>query len=434
MAKRATPEEVGEVPEFNQKALSAWKPGPTTRTFSDPKTPGLVLRVTSKGAKTYFYTYRMGGRGTKFQWLKVGDFSATPLVRAQELARGYRTQRDQGIDPAKALEAAAHRGATVEDACKRFLLEYAPKNLSPKSQKDYADSIRVHIVPGLGQIPIRDLTRDQVASWHAGLVGKGGRGSVAANRALAVLSSVCTQAEIWGLRDEGANPCRHVDRFEEAPRVRDIQPEELRAVGEALRALDGTCTPWALAAVRVCALCAGRVSEVLGLRRDRDVHLRRGYALVRKHKTSRKTGAKHLELPPAAVTLLQALPEVAGNPYYFPGRAKGMPMSRHGLHKTWLLVCEKAGVVGLHLHDFRSFAASEALAQGLSDKAASQVLGHADVRTTQRHYAKVRQAAATEASAKVSAPVAQAFGLAPETEAAAQRRRLVRRAIQRLKP
>ena len=109
-------------------------------------------------------------------------------------------------------------------------------------------------------------------------------------------------------------------------------------------------------------------------------------------------------------------------------------MSRHGLHKTWLLVCEKAGVVGLHLHDFRSFAASEALAQGLSDKAASQVLGHADVRTTQRHYAKVRQAAATEASAKVSAPVAQAFGLAPETEAAAQRRRLVRRAIQRLKP
>ena len=417
--------------KFNQKALAALRPNESTKTYSDPATPGLVLRVTAKGAKTYFYTYRMGGRASNKQWLKVGDFSAIPLVRAQELARSYRTQRDKGIDPAKALEAAANRGTTVEEACAKFEAEYAPKNLSPKTRLDYADSIRVHIVPSLGKIPIRDLTRDQVSSWHSKRVGKDGKGEVAANRALAVLSSICTQAELWEFRTEGANPCRHVDRFEEEPRVRDIQPEELEAIGKALKALEATCSPWALAAVKVAALCAGRVSEVLALRRDREVHLVAGYAMVRKHKTVKKAGAKHLELPPAAIAILRDLPEQKGNPFYFPGRKPGTAITRHGLHKTWLQVCEMAGIEGLHIHDFRSFAASEAQDQGIADKVAATLLGHSDTRTTQKHYAKVRKRSSAEASAKISAPIAQAFGLEPKPRPNA--RKLVKRAVQRLK-
>ena len=418
--------------EWNQKSLAALRPGPVTWTFSDSTTPGLTLRVTKGGAKTYFYTYRMGGRGTKFHWLKLADFKDLPLGRARELAREYRNQRDKGIDPAQALLEAAHRGSTLDQVLDRFELEYMPKELKPKSQLDYADSIRVHIRPKLGKIPIKDLSRDQVAKWHAGIPSRDGRGEVAANRALAVLSCVCTQAELWGLRTEGANPCKHVTRFQEEPRVRDVQVDELVSLGKALKALEGRLSPWALGAVKVAALCAGRVSEVLALRRDRDTHLAEGYALVRDHKSSRKSGAKYLELPPAAVKILEDLPEQRDNPWYFPGRHKGMPLTRSGLRATWLAVCDQAEASDIHIHDLRSFFASEGQDQEIPDKIVSTLLGHSDTRTTQKHYAKVRRKSSASAAARISAPVAQAFGL-EEDPVQARARRLVKRAIRRLK-
>ena len=109
----------------------------------------------------------------------------------------------------------------------------------------------------------------------------------------------------------------------------------------------------------------------------------------------------------------------------------GEPITRDGLHKLWVRVCEKAQVQDLHIHDFRSFVASEGLAQGIAPKITSQLLGHGDARTTEKHYQKVRDKHAAEASAMISAPVAQAFGLEPKPAPSA--RTLIRRAIQRLK-
>lgn len=137
------------------------------------------------------------------------------------------------------------------------------------------------------------------------------------------------------------------------------------------------------------------------------MHLEEGYALVRDHK-GKRSGAKRLELPPHAVKILKNLPQEEGNPYYFPGRAKGRPLTRNGLHKTWLAVCEKAKITGLHLHDSRSLAASEAYEQKLDTKTASAILGHKDPRTTAKHYAKVRKA--KDGAALVEAPIAAALG------------------------
>ena len=440
-------EAVKPVVKWDQKSLAALKAGPAAQNYPDPTTPGLWLRITKAakpgarvtkakhkgGARTWLFYYRMGGRATKLQCLKVGTFEALPLVRAREQARAYRTQVDNGIDPATALKEAGNRGQTVAQTAEKFMDEYAPKNLSEKSRIDYRDSIDNHITPKLGPVPIRDLSRDQVSSWHTGIPDKKGRGEIAANRALAVLSSICTQAEIWKLRTEGANPCRHVDRFEEEPRVRDIQPEELEAIGKALRALEGRCNVWALTAVKVAALCFGRVAEVLALRRDREVYLKAGYALIKKHKTRKKTGAKHLELPAAAVKLLEELPEQKGNPFYFPGRKEGAPMSKSGLRWVWLRVLEEAGLPpkSLHIHDFRSFGASEGQDAEIADKVVSAVLGHSDTRTTQKHYAKVRKASSAAAAATMAAPVAQAFGLQAKPGPSA--RKLIKRAVQRLK-
>ena len=396
--------------KFDQRSLSAIKPeGKSQLNISDPNTPGLWLKVTPNGAKTYYFVYRIGGRGSKVIWLKVGSFNAMPLAIAREQARAYRVQVDSGIDPAAERKATQARLVTVAEAAKRFMTEYAPVNLSQKSIEGYSSAIRTRIVPGIGNLSIRNLTREDVSNWHSRLSKDG---VVAANRALALLSSMCTQAEIWGLRIEGSNPCRYVKRFPETARTRDITPSELKAIGEAMQVFEKAklVNPFALAAIKVIALCAGRVSEVLGLRHNSDLNLDEGYALLRKHKTSRKHGAKYLEFPPEAVEIIRALPRVKGSDYVFPGR-DGKPLSTNALSLIFAKVRSQAGVDDLHLHDFRSFAASEGLDQGIDARVTAKLLGHASSLTTEKHYLKVRKRKTAEAAMSISRPIAKAFGL-----------------------
>ena len=386
--------------DFNQRALDKLT---TPGNFWDPSTPGLVLRINGK-SKSWSFVYRVGGRAAKKKWLKIGDFKDLPLNRAQVQVRAYRVQVEAGIDPGAAIKAAESIGMTIEKLAEKFQAEYLPKK-SLSTQTGYAGLIRNYILPGLGQVEVAKLTRDQVTTWHGSINYQN-----AANRALACLSSMMTRAiDIYKVR-ETVNPCLKVERNPEEPRMRDITKAELAAIGKACKDLQGTHSLFALAAVRMVILTAGRVSEVIALRRDGDVHLEEGYALIRDHKGRKASGAKRMELAPAAIKLLQTLPEEAGNPYYFPGQKKGEGFTRSGLHKTWMAVCESAKVKDLHLHDSRSLAASEAEEQGLNPKTGAAILGHKDVRTTNKHYTRVRSAKTRSGAEAVFGPIAEALG------------------------
>jgi integrase len=387
--------------EFTQRGLGRLVPSAKVRNVSDPKTPGLVFRMTPTGSRSYFYTYRMGGRGTLKCWIKIGDFTSIQLNQAQTKAREYRSQVDLGVDPRQSLLEAANKGETIATLSKRFLNEHGAKQ-SKSTQQGYRLNLDTHILPKLGRIPVRDLTREQVQAWHAGIEGK-----IIANRALALLSKMLTLADLWRVRTDGVNPCRHIERNTETPRTRDVSMKELNAIGEAIRALEGERSPWALAAIRTIILCWGRVSEVLSLRRGPDVLLDEGYAMIRDHKTKRKVGAKRMELSPPVVKALRTLPQDGDNPHFFVGRANGSHLTRDGLHKVWVVVRDKAGIPDLRLNDFRSLGASEAEAQGINPKTAAALLGHSDERTTMKHYTRVRKA--QEAAAKVAAPIAAAL-------------------------
>jgi integrase len=89
------------------------------------------------------------------------------------------------------------------------------------------------------------------------------------------------------------------------------------------------------------------------------------------------------------------------------GKISVRTLTRDGLHKVWMAVREKAGLEDLHIHDFRSMAASESEAQGINPKTAAAILGHADVRTTLKHYTRARNT--QEAAARVAAPIAKAL-------------------------
>jgi len=80
--------------------------------YWDGKTPGLGLRVTSTGSRSYIFETKLHGKTLR---LTIGSPKAWPLGKAQKEASRLKVMTDQGIDPRQVKEnqAAALKAATA---------------------------------------------------------------------------------------------------------------------------------------------------------------------------------------------------------------------------------------------------------------------------------------------------------------------------------
>ena len=104
-----------------------------------------------------------------------------------------------------------------------------------------------------------------------------------------MLSKMMNLAEVWGLRLDGSNPCRHIKRYKEKKRKRYLNGDELERLGRVLEQVeaDGSAFPPVVAAIRLLIFTGARLSEILHLRWE-DVDLQKGLLLL----PDSKTGAK----------------------------------------------------------------------------------------------------------------------------------------------
>ena len=141
-----------------------------------------------------------------------------------------------------------------------------------------------------------------------------------ANRTLGVLSKMFNLAELWDLRPDGSNPCRHVKRFREEKRERFLSDIEYQRLGAALKEIevDGSETASAIAAVRLLMLTGCRLSEIQKLRWEH-VDLEAGELRLRVS----KTGAKVVYLGDPAIAVLERIDRRDDNPWVIAGRKPG---------------------------------------------------------------------------------------------------------------
>ena len=78
--------------------------------FWDGKTPGLGLRVTAAGSKSYIFETTIKGKTLR---ITIGDVSTYTIDAAQKIAKAYRAQTDKGIDP---RQVEADRLTAAQDA------------------------------------------------------------------------------------------------------------------------------------------------------------------------------------------------------------------------------------------------------------------------------------------------------------------------------
>ena len=119
----------------------------------------------------------------------------------------------------------------MANLARRFMDEYAPVHLKPSTFSLNRRIIDGRILPRLGKHRVSDIGKSDVVALHHDMRDVLGH----ANRTLGVLSRMLTLAEVWEMRPEGVNPCRHVKKYPEHKRERFLSDDEYRRLGVALR-------------------------------------------------------------------------------------------------------------------------------------------------------------------------------------------------------
>jgi integrase len=377
----------------------------------DRDLPRFGLLVTAGGAKSYVVQYRHHGRSQRITIGRHGEPWTPTTARQRALELLGLVAR--GADPA-AARMALKDAPTVADLCDRFLAEHVGPKLKPTTAAEYRKTIASIIKPKLGRRLITDVTRADLAKLHHTLRATPSH----ANRALALCSKLFNLAERWGLRPDGTNPARHVEKFREKKRERYLTDVELARLGAVLALADSdrkvtpkdgaqpvSVSPYALAAIKLAILTGARRGELLTLQWEH-VDLERGIARLLEHKTDR-AGSKVISLNGPAVAILEGLPRIGDNPYVFPSLTRdGWHMVR--VHDAWSAIREAAGIEDVRLHDLRHSHASIGVSAGVSLPVVGKMLGHASPATTQR-YAHVAPDPVREASELIGQKIADAM-------------------------
>jgi len=385
----------GKITKREVDALRA-KPDGAETVLWDGEVMGFGVRVQRGGAKSYILHYRAGrGRGAPLRKLTIGRHgSPWTAETARSEAMRLRGLIAGGADPASD-RSARQEAPTIADLGRRFLAEH----IEPKRKASTARAFRALldniIVPAIGDRKVADLTRPEVLRLHHA----NRHTPYQANRVLAVLSSMFNLAERWGLRADGSNPCRHVEKFRERARERMLSPAELARLGDALAAYGGSS--YAVVAVKLLVFTGARLGEVLGLRWEW-IDFERGEARL----PDSKTGAKTLHLPPPALAVLANLPRLEGNPHVIAGQKEGAALVN--LEKPWRAIRKAAGLDDVRLHDLRHAFASVAASSGMGLPIIGRLLGHAQAAATSR-YAHLADDPVKAAAAVVAGKIAAAM-------------------------
>jgi Arm DNA-binding domain len=79
-------------------AIRSYQPRAAQYSIGDAACPGLCIRITPKGVKSFAYAYRNKATG-KVQWLTIGRYPDVPLAQARELANDARKTAALGGTP-----------------------------------------------------------------------------------------------------------------------------------------------------------------------------------------------------------------------------------------------------------------------------------------------------------------------------------------------
>jgi integrase len=201
-----------------------------------------------------------------------------------------------------------------------------------------------------------------------------------ANRVFSLLSKAFNLAEMWGYRDEGTNPCRHIKKFPEKSRERFLSEEEITRLFMTLKNIEKSQSEHITftTAIRLLLLTGCRLTEILTLKWE--------YIDIKNYRINlpdSKNGKKSVYISPMVVEMLAKIDRQSNNPYVLQG--KNGESHLVNLQRAWRRIRKQAVLEDVRIHDLRHSFASIGAASGLSLPLIGALLGHTQVQTTARY-------------------------------------------------
>lgn len=368
----------------------------------DTKAPGLRVRVTNTGHKSFVYETKLNRQTIR---RTIGDVRAWTIEQARTEARRLAVLIDEGINPgeqerqqqaereAKNARAAA-QAVTVGEAWAAYVAERTP-HWGEWHRSDHTKLIAAGGEPAkrgtrgrgvtvagplhpLLALPLKDLDTATIEAWAQREGQHRPTSARLAWRLLRAFLSWCAEHREYKAIVPAQNPAKS-RRAREAlgkakPKTDALLREQLPAWFAAVRGMGNAGISTYL---QTLLLTGARPGELLGLRWD-DLNVQWRGLTIR----DKVEGERVIPLTPYVHHLLAGLPR--RGPFVFAGTAGTAPMStpqhQHGK------ACAVAGVEGLTLHGLRRSFKSLSEWLELPVGVIAQIQGHKPSATAEKHY------------------------------------------------
>lgn len=362
--------------KLTKTAVDAATPKEREYELRDMIVPGFLLKVTPAGRKIFMLQYQTNAGVRRKP--AIGRFGELTVEIARKIAQDWLAEVRQGKDPC-GEKSAARAAPTVKQLCERFIKEYSKLHNKPSTVESNENNIKNHVLPRLGRMKVPDVTRADISVLMTAMADR----PIIANRTLACLRKMFNLAEVWGLRPDASNPCRHVQKYPERGSTRFITDDEMRKLYAYLDRADveGLEHPFITLAIRLQFEFAARMSEVLTLKWQWvDLDQRRVTW------PDSKTGGMTKPLSDEAHRLLSAAPRLEDSPFVCPSIFDpSKPMTDNTYHHGWRRILERAGVPHVGTHGIRHRAATDIANSGIPLKVGMALTAHKTVAMFMRY-------------------------------------------------
>lgn len=290
--------------------------------------------------------------------LKHGAYYHVPTIEGRQTWVFLSRDLSEALTKWAQREGHDKSGDTVAQAVDRFIAEIMPTK-AEMTQRDYK-RYAARIKRVFGDSRLTDIRTQDIARYLDERTAK-----IEGNREIAFLSSIYTKAIRWGWCS--VNPCRGVERNDEAKRKRYLEDAEVEKLRE--KASDQM-----RAIIDLAVLTGMRKKDLLKIRLS---DLLDDGIFVEQSKTGKRQVFEWTEALQEVVERAKKLRRRVGSLYLFANR-DGQPYTTSGFDSMWLRVVKKSGLQDVRFHDFRAKAGSDA-------SNATELLGHDDPRTTARY-------------------------------------------------
>jgi integrase len=357
--------------------LDALKPQATRYEISDTQTPGLVIRVTPSGHKSWALLYRHHGR---LRRLTLGRYPDRGLAEARKEAIRERGRILGGADPAAdKQDERTTNGDTVDALFKLFTQQYERRKSWPELRRIYEHDV----LPAWRHRRVQDITRREIRDL---VEKKAQTAPIMANRLLARISRLFSFAieRDWIAANPAFRMCRP---SQEISRDRVLSRAELHALWTVLHQTDaqdadGRPVPRLSQTLNdaflMLLLTAQRGGEVWHMRWA-DVDLTGGWWTI--PATSTKNADPHrVPLTSRALAILKRRYKQRDDRYVFSNHRHTCIADRAKKAAAILCQTQKGGLpFHFRAHDLRRTAASYMGEAGVDRFHIAQVLNHRSV-------------------------------------------------------